>query len=558
MKIRRIAGLTAMVATGALALSACSSGGPSDGAATNANATGASAGVVSAWGGEPQNPLIPTNTNEVSGGKILDLIFAGLVYYDADGAPHNEVADSITSDDNVTWTIKLKDGKTFSDGTPVKAENFVKAWNFGATTYPDVPQQLSNYFFNIFEGYDKTTVCADEACEAFLAPESTELSGLKVVDDLTFTATLTSPQSDFPLRLGYSAYYPLPDSAFDDMEAFGENPVGNGPYVLTEWNHNVEAKLAPNDAYDGDRKAQNGGVDIKFYTELEPAYQDLLSGQLDVLDQVPDSAFGTFEADLGDRAVNQPAAIFQSFTIPGNLPHFGQDDEGRLRRQAISMAIDRKQITDVIFQGTRTPATDFTSPVIDGWSDSVPGNEVLKFDAAKAKDLWAQADAISPWEGTFTIAYNADGGHQSWVEAVTNSIKNTLGIDAEGKSYPDFATFRSDITGRTMTGAFRSGWQADYPSLYNFLGPLYGTGAGSNDGDYSNATVDQLLTEGLKADSVDDANALFQQVQEQLFKDLPAIPLWYSNATGGSGEAVDNVKFGWNSVPLLYAVTKQG
>jgi oligopeptide transport system substrate-binding protein len=542
MKIRRIAGLTAMVAAGALALSACSSGGSGSGNSTTAAASGPSTGIVLANGSEPQNPLIPTNTNETGGGKILELLFSGLVYYDAKGAPHNEVADSITSTDNVTWKIKLKDGWTFSDGTPVHAENFVKAWDYGALLSN---KQLSSYFFENIKGfsYDKDSSLVDAG-------------GLKVDDDLNFTVTLTGPESDFPLRMGYSAYVPLPTSAFDDMKAFGEHPIGNGPYVLDEWNHNVEAKMTPNPKYTGDRKAQNGGVTFTFYTDLGPAYQDLLASNLDVLDAVPDSAFATFKSDLGDRAVNEPAAIFQSFTIAQNLPHFKDDQEGHLRRQALSLAIDRAQITKVIFQGTRTPATDFTSPVIDGWSDSVPGNEVLKYDPNKAKELWAQADAISKYDGTFTIAYNADGGHQAWVEAVTNSIKNTLGIKAEGKSYPDFATFRTDVTDRKMTGGFRTGWQADYPSLYNFLGPIYGTGAGSNDGDYSNATVDKLLSEGLSAKSVDEANAKFQQVQEQLFKDLPAIPLWYSNVTAGSATTVDHVQFGWNSVPLLYQVTK--
>ena len=544
MKIRRFAGLTALVAAGALALSACSSNGETGTDDSTDEAAGPSTGIVLANGSEPQNPLVPTNTNETGGGKILELLFAGLVYYDADGAPHNEVAESIESDDNTIWTIKLKDGQVFSDGSPVHAENFVKAWDYGAKLSN---KQLSSYFFESIKGfsYDEDTSLVDEG-------------GLTVVDDLTFTVELIRPESDFPLRLGYSAYFPLPDSAFDDMDAFGAEPIGNGPYVLDEWTHNIEAKLSPNPEYTGDRTAQNGGVDFKFYTDLGPAYQDLLAGQLDVLDAMPDSAFPTFESDLGDRAVNQPAAIFQSFTIHVDLPHFGMDDEGRLRRQALSMAIDRDQITDVIFQGTRTPATDFTSPVIDGWSDSVPGNEVLSYDPDKAKELWAEADAISPWDGTFTIAYNADGGHQGWVEAVTNSIKNTLGIDAEGKSYPDFATLRTDVTNRTLTGANRSGWQADYPSLFNFLGPLYGTNAGSNDGDYSSEVVDQLLSEGLSANSVEDANAKFQLVQEELFKDLPAIPLWYSNVTGGSSELVSNVEFGWNSVPLLYQVTKQG
>ena len=87
----------------------------------------------------------------------------------------------------------------------------------------------------------------------------------------------------------------------------------------------------------------------------------ILSGNLDVLDSIPDSAFATFEADLSGRSVNQAAAIFQSFAIPQKLEHFS-GEEGNLRRQALSYAIDRDTITETIFSGTRTPAKDFTSP----------------------------------------------------------------------------------------------------------------------------------------------------------------------------------------------------
>src|SRR5690606_26949726 len=189
----------------------------------------------------------------------------------------------------------------------------------------------------------------------------------------------------------------------------------------------------------------------------------------------------TYKNDLGDRAVDQGAAIWQGLTIPSRLAHFGNDEEGNLRRQAISHAIDREQITSVIFEGTRTPAVDYTSPVIDGWSDSLKGSEVTSFNADKAKELWAQADAISPCTGSFDIAYNADGGHEPWVTAVTNQIKNTLGIESAGVSYPDFATLRAEIKARTIQAATRSGWQFDYPGAYNILGALYITGAGSND-----------------------------------------------------------------------------
>src|SRR5690606_23733293 len=112
------------------------------------------------------------------------------------------------------------------------------------------------------------------------------------------------------------------------------------------------------------------------------------------------------------------------------------------------------------------------------------------------------------------------------------------------------------ITNREIQTAFRTGWQADYPGLFNFLGPLYATNAGSNDGDYSNPEFDALLAEGSASTEVEEGTKLFQQAQEILLQDLPVIPLWYSNVTGGYGENVDNVTFGWNSVPLYYEITK--
>ena len=523
----------------ALILTGCGQSAPAPKASNSASSTA----IITTNGSEPQNPLIPTNTNEVGGGKILDAMFAGLVYYDGKGAPHNDVAESIKTSDNTTYTIKIKPGLKFTNGEPVNSKSFVDAWQYGALLSTG---QLSSYFFENIEGfsYDKDS----------------PLTGLKIVNDTTFTVTLTSALADFPLRLGYSAFYPLPASAWKDLKAFGENPIGNGPYMFaspTAWKHNEQIELKVNPAYNGGRKAHNGGLTIKFYVSQSAAYQDLLSNNLDVLDAIPDSAFGTYKTDLGNRAVNQPAAIFQSFTIPDRLAHFS-GQEGILRRQALSMAINRPEITKVIFQETRTPASDFTSPVIAGWSNKLKGADVLQYNAKKAKDLWAQADKISPWTGTFQIAYNADGGHQGWVDAVTNSIKNVLGIDASGAPYPTFKEARTLITNRTIETAFRTGWQADYPGLFNFLGPIYGTKASSNDGDYSNPKFDALLKKGSTETNLAAANKEFQAAQEILLKDLPVIPLWYSNVTGGFGVGVSNVHFGWNSVPLYSEITKKG
>ncbi len=542
--ITRRAGLAGLLGAAAVStLAAC--GGSEEEGEGSAEGTG-SGGDVIANGTEPQNPLVPTNTNEVGGGRLLDSLWAGLVYYQADGSPENDVAESIESTDGQNYTITIKPDQTFSDGTPVTASSFVDAWNYGAL---GTNAQLSSYFFEPIQGFEE--VQADP-------PTAQTMSGLQVVDDTTFTVALVQPESDFPLRLGYSAFYPLPASAFDDMDAFGESPIGNGPYKLAAadaWQHNVRIDFVPNEAYTGPRQAQNDSLAFVFYETYDAAYADLQSGNLDVIDNIPPSALATFQDDLGERAVNQPSAVFQSFTIPQNLPHFS-GEEGALRRQAISHAIDRAQICETVFQGTRTPAKDFTSPVIDGYSETVPGSEVLDYDAEEAQRLWAQADAIAPYTGTFTIAYNSDGGHQEWVDATAAYIRQTLGIQAEGAPYPTFAALRTDVTNRTITGAFRTGWQADYPGLYNFLAPIYATGAGSNDGDYSNPEFDALLEQAAAQTDTGQANELLQQAQSILFEDLPAIPLWYSNVTGGSSEAASNVQFGWNSVPLYYQITK--
>ena len=534
---RRLAGIGAFTLTSALLLSACGGGSGDDPEAAN---EGPSTGIVTVSNGEPQNPLIPTMTNETYGSKVISNIFAGLVYYDAEGQVHNEMAESIESEDNQTWTITLKDGWTFTDGTPVTAQSYVDAWNYGAKL--SNKQNLS-YFFEPIEGfsYDKDS----------------ELTGLTVVSDTEFTVKLNQPESDFPMRLGYAAFMPLPESFFDDPKAAGETPVGNGPYKVETWEHNSLIELRPNEDYKGERTVQNGGVDLMAYTEEDTAYNDLLGGSLDIVTNVPSSSFATFEDELGERAVNQPSAVIQVINVPEYVKEF-QGEAGTMRREAISMAIDRDQITETIYNGSRTPATDFTSPVIDGWTEELPGNEVLKYDAAAAKKLWDEAEAMDPVGADFTlqIASNADSDHQTWVDAVCNNVRSALEIGCEFDPYPTFDEFLDARDNEGISGIFRGGWQADYPAMSNFLGPIYGTGAGSNDMGYSNKEFDAKLKEGNGAESPEQAIEAYKEAQTILLEDMPGIPLWYQNVTAGYSESVDNVVFGWDSDPLLYQVTK--
>ena len=221
------------------------------------------------------------------------------------------------------------------------------------------------------------------------------------------------------------------------------------------------------------------------------------------------------------------------------------------------MAVDRETITKTIFNGTRTPAKDFTAPTLEGYDANISGNDVLTYNPDKAKELWAQADAISPWDGTFTIGYNSDGGHKEWVDATANSIKNTLGIAAEGNPFADFKSLLDAEDKHEMTGAFRNGWQGDYPALYNFLQPQYATGADANKGGYSNSEFDSLMTQASSATTTADAVKSLQQAQTILLQDMPAVPLWYTNVNGGWSKNVDNVQFDWKGQPVMYKITKK-
>ncbi|MGK4065152.1 ABC transporter substrate-binding protein [Rothia sp. HC945] len=542
MRFSRISTFASVAAISVLALSGCG-GGTAGGGETDSSA------IITADSVEPQNPLVPTNTSENGGGVVVGSIFSGLIVYDEDGKPQNDLAESIDSDDNQNWTIKIKKDKKFTNGEPVTAQSFVDSWNYGAAVKN---AQSGANFFSPIEGYD------DVSKEG---AEEDKMSGLQVVDDNTFTVKLKSPQSDFNLRLGYSAYVPMPESAFKDMKAFGENPVGYGPYKMAKegaWQHNTQIDLVKNDDYDGPQTAKNGGVTFKLYQNPDTAYQDLLANNLDVLRQIPTSALGSYKDDLGDRSLDEPYAGNQTIAIPYYLKNWS-GEAGKLRRQALSMAIDRDEVIKVILNGTRKPATDMTAPVLEGYKDDVKNSENTKFDKDKAKELWEQAEKIQPYDTSekFTVAYNADaGGHKKWVDAVTNQIKNNLGIEAEGKSYSTFKEVRTDATSGKLTGAVRSGWLGDYPSLYNFMEPTYTKGANSNDSKYDNPEFEKKLNEGLQAKDKDAANKAFQEADSMLLEDLPAIPLWYQQANIGWSESVSNVKASWNGTPMYFDVEK--
>ncbi|MFF1478844.1 ABC transporter substrate-binding protein [Streptomyces sp. NPDC058301] len=519
----------------ALAATACG-GGDSGGG-------GGASGIVSSSWGDPQNPLEPANTNEVQGGKVLDMLFRGLKRYDPKtGAAKDMLAEKIETTDSTTFNVTVKDGWTFSNGEKVTAKSFVDAWNYGANLKHN---QKNAYFFGYIEGYDK--VHPDKG-----DPSADTLSGLIVTGERTFTVKLNQKFSTWPDTLGYAAFAPLPKAFFDDHSAWLSKPVGNGPYTVNSYTKGSKLEMRKWDGYPGSDKAQNGGVDLKVYTDNNTAYTDLTAGNLDLVDDVPASQLKNVKADLDGRYINTPAGIIQTLAFPYYDDAWNTPGAAKVRK-GLSMAINRAQITDTIFQKTRTPATDWTSPVLgaDGGYKSGLCGDACKYDPAQAKKLIEEGGGIPG--GQVKISYNADtGSHKEWVDAICNSVNNAMGNDRAcvGNPVGTFADFRNQITQSKMSGPFRAGWQMDYPLIQNFLQPLYYTNASSNDGKWTNAEFDKLVNEANAETDKAKAIDLFQKAEGVLRDQMGAIPLWYQNGSAGYSSRVSNVALNPFSVPV--------
>ncbi|MER5384357.1 ABC transporter substrate-binding protein [Streptomyces sp. NPDC002688] len=531
----------ACAAAVALVATACGGGGSDSGG-------GSGSGTVSASWGDPQNPLEPANTNEVQGGKVLDMIFRGLKRYNAEtGAAEDMLAQKIDTSDSQNFTITIKDGWKFSNGEAVTAQSFVDAWNYGASLKNN---QKNAYFFGYIEGYDK--VHPETGSQS-----ADTLSGLKVTGTNTFTVKLNQKFSTFPDTLGYSAYSPLPKAFFDDHAAWVKKPIGNGPYTIDSYTKGSQMALVKWDDYPGDDKAQNGGVTLKVYTDNNTAYNDLLAGNLDLVDDVPAAQLKNAKSDLNGRYINTPAGIIQTLAFPFYDPKW--DTSGATKvRQGLSMAINRQQITDTIFQKTRTPASDWTSPVLGekgGFQEGLCGDS-CKYNPTEAKKLVEEGGGLPG--GQVKISYNADtGSHKEWVDAVCNSINNALGNDKAcvGNPIGTFADFRNQIGQHKMPGPFRAGWQMDYPLIQNFLQPLYYTNASSNDGQWSNKDFDNLVDQANAETDTSKAIKLFQQAEGVVRDNMAAIPLWYQNGSAGYSDKVSNVALNQFSVPVYNEIT---
>ena len=519
---RRVTGFLAASMAAALVVSAC---GDDDGNGDAGNGNGEEhvgeavegGGTVSSFTCEPQN-LQPGNNTENCGSRVLQQLFTGLTVVDHET---NEAAPAVATDweteDQITWTFTLGEDWTFHNGDPVTAQTFVDSWNW--VVDPDNAQAGAN-FHDKFLGYSEV-----------MEGEAEEMEGVRAVDDYTLEIELTEPFGQLPLVLTYTSFYPMPEEAFDDMDAFQSAPIGNGRYEMDgEWVHDTEVNMNRYEDWPGEDPGSPERIEWRIYSDVDTAYMDVQAGELDVLSEAPPNRIPQVEDDFGENYSQNESSRF----VYIGLPMYQDEWEDVDLRHALSMAMDREEINEQIFDGAMTPAYSILPPTLPMARENAC--EYCEFDPEAAADLYEAAGGPSE----FTMYTDTGIGHDEYVEAIANQWMANLPIDDINFQSMEFAQYLDLHDEDGITGPYRLGWLLAYPSPQYAMEPLYTTGAASNNAGYASDEFDEAIREANFAGE-HESDELYQAAEDILLEDLPVLPLFFQDYFVVHTDRVDNV-----------------
>lgn len=500
---RKLLTATASVAVAALLISGCS-GGSSD---TKAEGDGS----LSFNTTEPKS-ILP---QKEPGSQIGMSLCSNLMEMNVESQEYEPlVAESVDSKDSKQWTIKLKDGWTFQDGTPVTASSYVDAWN--KTAYGPNAWQ-GNGSFTSFEGYSDLNPAEGE-------PKTKELKGAKAVDDSTIEVTLDAPNSDFPMLLSTNPLCPLPEVAFDDPEGYEKMPVGNGPYQVSSWDHNVKVEMVKWQDFPGDKGFSGGAEKLvaKIYTSADAAYTDFTAGNLDLMRNTTPQIVEQAKNDVGEEAVYKVKTENKQYTL--QFPDYIEELKNPDLRKAISLSIDRKRTVDALLKGQGLPSDSLIPPSLEAYQEGAC--ESCTFDPKQAKELAAK----SGFTGPLSISY-ASGGNDQMVQAMARQITDNTGIEV--KLNPVLPTELSEKTNTgKLEGAVYGLWGWTFKSPDQFLSQYQTNGDGNAATQYSNPEVDKLLKQARGEQDEAKRSEEFRAAEKLILADMPSVPLFIPNDYG--------------------------
>lgn len=493
--------------------------------------------------GLPADPfsLLPTNSPEIEGATVLRLVYTGLIDIDpGTGEVVNEIAESIHTTDNQSWTIRLKEGYRFHNGEPVDADAFIRAWNFAAD-----PANAQKYRTN-FE-----RIVGWRQMQGAAKP-SGGMSGLVKLDDYGFEVHLEAPFVSFEVFLHATSFRPMAKACLENVEAGDIHPIGNGPMVVDDegWLRGNRIRLHAWRDYPGEQMLVDG-IDFQIYDGLEPLYADLLAGRLDLARQIPGEAVPSARARYGDRFLEVPTGTLNYLGFPLYHERFADP----VVRKAFSLAVDRQQIIDTVLAGAAERATGGLIPtVVRGGRDNV--SHYCDFDPGQARAL---LDASGGWPDgePLVLRFNPEGDHGAWVRAVGEQLRDHLGIDFVVNSDLAWADYLRYLRSHQLTGPFRLGQTVGYNSPEAQLKNYFYSDASSNYTGHSDAEFDGLLQKGDHQASLAEAVPYYQRAEDILMTEtLPVMPLWRTFTSLAHNENVGGVTYNvYDTNPVFRKLT---
>ncbi|MCK0167706.1 peptide ABC transporter substrate-binding protein [Jannaschia sp. S6380] len=457
--------------------------------------------------------LDPQLIEETIGNHMARQLFEGLTRQDADGNLIPAVATEWTSDDNQTWTFKLRDDARWSNGDPVTAQDFVYAWQRAAD-----PATASPYAWYV----ELTSI--ENAAEIVAGEADPSTLGVEAVDDHTLQVTLTQPLPFFPAMTTYSTLYPAHRAT---IEAHGddwtspENMVSNGAYILDEVKVNEFTRLVPNPEYHSAEDVAIEEITVFVVNDRNQSLTRYQAGEFDMMDDLPAGTYPDLKAEFPDETHSTPRLCSYYYAI--NLTDSGHEAlQDERVREALSYAVNRDVIVEQVLKGGQSPAYNFTH-------EATAGFEMPEIDYAswsqdertqKARDLIAEAGYGPDNPIELDLIYNTSENHKA-IATVVSQMWKPLGVNTTLSNY-EWQSY-IDIRGEQNFDIARSAWCGDYNEASTFL-DLVTTTHGANDGKYSNPEVDRLMAESR---TMEDPNVAYTQVEQILADEMGIIPIYH-------------------------------
>ena len=456
----------------------------------------------------------PQMVEDVSGSYFVRDLFEGLMNQDADGNLIPGVATGYTTNEaKDVYTFTLRDNARWSDGNPVTAHDFVYAWRRLAD-----PATASPYSWF-------ADIMALENVGAVMSGESPpEALGIRALDNHTLEVRLTASLPYFAAMTTHASTFPSPQwtvRTFGDAWTKPGNIVGNGAYVLTEHIPNETATRERNTMYWNNDATIIDKVVTLVINDENTDFTRWEAGETDK-GAVPSGQYPRLKAEYPDEAISFPrlCTYYMTFNLSPSGPEAFKDVRVR---QALSYALDRSVVTDKVLQGGQIQAFTFTPGATAGFEVPAVAFGQMSQDQRNinAKLLMAAAGYGPDNPLKFEYMYNTSEGHKKIAIAAQQMWKETLGAEAT-LANQEWKTFLKTRGGQNFDVA-RGGWCGDYNEASTFL-DLMTTPSGYNDGKFSNAEVDELMT---SARTMSDATSNYTRVEEIMANEMPIIPVYH-------------------------------